>query len=88
MAHDFYILPTGQLHKGRPGSGIFLHFNTEHEKELPIPRKPYTFGAVVDAQAKGDFQALLASGRRVFNVNLINKNAFDIKQITDKLLIG
>jgi len=45
-----FLHSTGQLHKGGPDSGLFLQITAEHEQELPIPGKPYTFGVVADAQ--------------------------------------
>lgn len=81
-----FLHSTGQLHKGGPNSGLFLQLTTEHEKDLLIPGKPYTFGVVVDAQAKGDFQALFAAGRCVTSIHLEHQDNSDIGQLTEKLL--
>ncbi len=81
-----FLHSTGQLHKGGPNNGLFLQLTTEHEKDLLIPGRPYTFGVVVDAQATGDFQALCASGRRVASIHLTQQDNFDIRQLTEKLL--
>jgi glucose-6-phosphate isomerase/transaldolase/glucose-6-phosphate isomerase len=81
-----FLHSTGQLHKGGPNNGLFLQLTTEHEKDLLIPGKPYTFGMVVDAQATGDFQALCASGRRVARIHLAYQDNSDIRQLTEKLL--
>ena len=64
-----FLHSTGQLHKGGPDTGLFLQVTANHEKDLPIPGEPYTFGALADAQALGDLQALQALGRRVIRVN-------------------
>jgi hypothetical protein len=32
---------------------------------VPIPGKPFSFGALIDAQALGDLRSLRAAGRRV-----------------------
>jgi len=64
-----FLHSTGQLHKGGPNTGLFLQITVEHEKELPIPGKPYTFGIVADAQALGDLQALKSLGRRVTSIH-------------------
>jgi len=61
---------TGQLHKGGPGTGLFLQVTTSHKKDLPIPGEPYTFGVLADAQASGDLQALQSLGRRVIRIHL------------------
>ena len=61
---------TGQLHKGGPGTGLFLQVTTGHKKDLPIPGEPYTFGVLADAQALGDLQTLQSLGRRVIRIHL------------------
>ena len=38
--------------------------------DLTIPGHPFSFGVLNDAQSLGDFQALVASGRRSVRVNL------------------
>jgi len=69
-----FLHSTGQLHKGGPNTGLFLQITTEHEKDLPIPDKPYTFGVVADAQALGDLQALKSSGQRVTRIHFSRGN--------------
>ena len=61
---------TGQLHKGGPNTGVFLQITTRHAKDLPIPGEAYTFGALADAQALGDLQALKRKGRRIARLQL------------------
>ena len=65
-----FLHSTGQLHKGGPGSGLFLQLTGEHAHDLTIPGAPYTFGVLADGQAVGDLQALLASRRRAVRVDL------------------
>lgn len=65
-----FLHSTGQLHKGGPNTGLFLQITADHEKDLPVPGRPYSFGVVADAQAAGDFQALRSAGRRVVRVHL------------------
>ena len=65
-----FLHSTGQLHKGGPGSGIFLQLTGEHAHDLTIPGAPYTFGVLADGQAVGDLRALLASLRRAVRVDL------------------
>ena len=64
-----FLHSTGQLHKGGPDTGLFLQLTAGHDRDIPIPGKPYTFGVVADAQALGDLQALQSSGRRVTRVH-------------------
>ncbi|MEE2926978.1 MAG: glucose-6-phosphate isomerase [Chloroflexota bacterium] len=65
-----FLHSTGQLHKGGPGSGLFLQLTGEHAHDLTIPGAPYTFGVLADGQAVGDLRALLASLRRAVRVDL------------------
>jgi glucose-6-phosphate isomerase len=61
---------TGQLHKGGRNNGLFVQIVCEPELELPIPGRAMTFGALIRAQALGDYETLLARGRRVVRVHL------------------
>ena len=65
-----YLHSTGQLHKGGPGSGLFLQLVGEHREDVNIPGYPFSFGVLSDAQSRGDFQALEELGRRCVRVNL------------------
>ena len=61
---------TGQVHKGGPGSGVFLQITGEEAGDLPVPGQRYTFGVVTAAQARGDLEVLAARGRRALRVHL------------------
>lgn len=65
-----YLHSTGQLHKGGPGTGLFLQLTSDHVQNVEIPGKDYTFAVLADAQATGDLQALQALGRRVTRIHL------------------
>ena len=65
-----YLHSTGQLHKGGPGSGLFLLLTADPAEDLPIPGEPYSFGTLQRAQALGDHRALVEKGRRVLRVHL------------------
>ncbi len=80
-----FLHSTGQLHKGGPNTGLFLQITTSHEKDLPIPGKPYTFGVVADAQALGDFQALQSSGRCVARIHLSRGDRAAISKLNTEL---
>ncbi|HJT37131.1 MAG TPA: bifunctional transaldolase/phosoglucose isomerase [Actinomycetota bacterium] len=61
-----YLHSTGQLHKGGPNTGVFIQIvDDERTNDVPIPGKPFSFGALIDAQAFGDLRSLRAAGRRV-----------------------
>jgi len=65
-----YLHSTGQLHKGGPATGLFLQLVERMMPDVPIPEKPYTFGALAQSQAIGDFQSLETHQRPVVRVEL------------------
>jgi len=65
-----FLHSTGQMHKGGPNSALFLQLTVEHQKDIAIPGRPFTFGVLNDAQSLGDFQALQSAARRAVRVNL------------------
>ena len=77
---------TGQLHKGGPDTGLFLQITASHDKDLPIPGQPYTFGVVADAQALGDLEALQSLGRHVTRIDLKQGDGTAISRLVSELL--
>ena len=65
-----FLHSTGQLHKGGPASGVFLHLTADDAGAVPIPGRRYDFGVLVRAQASGDFEVLGSRGRRILRVHL------------------
>ena len=65
-----YLHSTGQLHKGGPGTGLFLQLVESMKPDVPIPGQSYTFGTLAQAQALGDYQSLRAHGRVVVRIDL------------------
>ena len=65
-----FLHSTGQAYKGGPNTGVFLQITCDDAADLPVPGQQYTFGIVKAAQARGDFQVLLARGRRALRVHL------------------
>ena len=80
-----YLHSTGQLHKGGPNKGLFLQITTRHDRDIPIPDKPYTFGVVADAQAQGDLQALQQLGRHTARIHLEQANEDSISRIVNRV---
>ena len=78
-----FLHSTGQLHKGGPGSGIFLQLTQQRSHDLPIPGWPFSFGVLADAQALGDLQALQALGRRTMSLRLAGDPAEEIRRLVD-----
>jgi glucose-6-phosphate isomerase len=65
-----YLHSTGQLHKGGPPLGCFIQLCGEPTGDLPIPGREESFGILVDAQARGDFDSLQAHELPVLRVDL------------------
>jgi hypothetical protein len=65
-----FLHSTGQLHKGGPNTGVFVQFTVADALDVPVPGEAYTFSVLKQAQALGDFQALLAHERRALRVDL------------------
>ena len=59
-----YLHSTGQLHKGGPGSGLYLQLTADPHAPLPIPGQQYGFDVLATAQAIGDYRALTNLRRR------------------------
>jgi glucose-6-phosphate isomerase len=79
VTYDFgprFLHSTGQLHKGDAGRGLFLQLGARHARDAAVPDatdgegSTYTFGALIDAQARGDREALGEKGRRALSVRL------------------
>jgi transaldolase/glucose-6-phosphate isomerase len=65
-----YLHSTGQLYKGGPDRGVFLELVQPDAAVLPVPGRGFSFGTLHRAQARGDFAAMLAGGRRVLRLDL------------------
>ena len=81
-----YLHSTGQLHKGGPDTGLFLQITADHENDLPVPGKPYTFGLIADAQALGDLQALQSIGRHVIRIHSRRGDGASIAKLLPELV--
>lgn len=65
-----FLHSTGQFHKGGPNTGLFIQITADDLKDVPIPGEVYSFGALKDAQAMGDFISLREKGCRVLRIHL------------------
>jgi transaldolase/glucose-6-phosphate isomerase len=65
-----FLHSTGQLHKGGPDEALVLQLVDEPRRDLAVPETEFTFGALIRAQALGDYQALRQRGRRILRANL------------------
>ena len=59
-----YLHSTGQLHKGGANNAAALALVAPHRAAAEIPGERMDFGALADAQAWSDLEALRAAGRR------------------------
>ncbi len=74
---------TGQFHKGGPNSGLFIQIVSDAATDMDIPDEGMTFGTLIRAQALGDYETLVARGRRVLRVHLSKPQ--DIASLADTL---
>jgi hypothetical protein len=63
-----FLHSTGQLHKGGPGTGVFVQVVGDDPEDVPIPDAGYGFSTLKHAQADGDLVALADRGRRAGRV--------------------
>ena len=65
-----YLHSTGQLHKGGANIAAALAITAPHRATVEIPGERMDFGALADAQAWSDLEALKSAGRRTASVIL------------------
>ena len=70
-----FLHSTGQYHKGGHQNGIFLQIMGANPEDLAIPDRPYTFGSLQLAQARGDGSVLSQHGRPVIGLYLHDRAA-------------
>ena len=74
---------TGQFHKGGPNKGLFIQVVYDAQNDMDIPNQGMTFGTLIRAQALGDYEALVAAGRRTLRVLLLSPA--DLPKLVDAL---
>ena len=82
-----FLHSTGQLHKGGPDTGVFFQIIANDRIDFPIPGEPYTFTILKQAQASGDFRALVQRGRRVIGIDLRDNTIAGLKRLHE-LIVG
>jgi transaldolase/glucose-6-phosphate isomerase len=65
-----YLHSTGQLHKGGPPTGLFIQVVDEPGPDASIPKRKFGFRRLIEAEAAGDYAALVDRGRRIVRVKL------------------
>ena len=78
-----FLHSTGQLHKGGPDSGVFFQITAPDKDDFVVPGEPYSFSVLKDAQALGDFQSLVAHGRRAIRVDLGSDVLIGLAKLSD-----
>jgi glucose-6-phosphate isomerase len=81
-----YLHSTGQLHKGGANNGVFLVIVAEPGTDLDVPDEPYSFGVLETAQALGDFESLVRTGRRAMLARLARRDVAALQELGRLLL--
>jgi glucose-6-phosphate isomerase len=82
-----YLHSTGQYHKGGPNSGLFLLVTGADASTTAIPGADYSFSVLKQAQALGDFEALVEAGREVIHYHIEDPSA-DFSAELEKIALG
>jgi hypothetical protein len=80
-----YLHSTGQYHKGGPNTGLFVLLTAADASTTPVPGTDYSFSALKQAQALGDFDALVAAGRAVIHYHVADPAA-DYSETLERIL--
>jgi transaldolase/glucose-6-phosphate isomerase len=73
-----FLHSTGQLHKGGSDKCLIIQLTQDAKKDVEIPTMGLSFGTLEHAQALGDFEALVARGRRAYRIHLDGKKVSDL----------
>lgn len=80
-----FLHSTGQLHKGGPGSGLYLQITASRLRDLRIPGESYTMGMLTEALAAGDYLALESKGKSVLRLQLCSESGAAIDRMIQEL---
>ena len=78
-----FLHSTGQAYKGGPNSGVFLQLTCEDAENPAIPGHRFSFGTVKAAQARGDFEVLVARDRRALRLHLGANVENDLRRLDE-----
>ena len=65
-----FLHSTGQFHKGGPTQGVFIQIVEDAINDREVPGRPFTFGALLAAQARGDATVLAEHNRPVLTLTV------------------
>jgi glucose-6-phosphate isomerase len=80
-----YLHSTGQLHKGGPGTGIFIQVTPDDPAAVDVPGEPYDLETLKQAQALGDYRALERRGRRILRLRYTGEAPAALKTLLRSL---
>jgi glucose-6-phosphate isomerase len=69
-----FLHSTGQYHKGGPRQGVFVQIVQLPSHDREIPGRPFTFGELLVAQARGDATVLAAHDRPVLTISVAGRD--------------
>ncbi|MDP4585882.1 MAG: glucose-6-phosphate isomerase [Microbacteriaceae bacterium] len=70
-----FLHSTGQYHKGGPRQGVFIQILQRPTVDREVPGRPFTFGELMGAQARGDATVLSQHDRPVLTLTVTGKDA-------------
>lgn len=76
-----FLHSTGQIHKGGANNGVFLQITGDPIRDARFG--DLTFGTLNSAQALGDFESLVARGRRILRLHVKKK---ELKNLVDQII--
>jgi glucose-6-phosphate isomerase len=65
-----FLHSTGQYHKGGPAQGVFIQIVERAIIDRDVPGKPFSFGGLLAAQARGDATVLAEHNRPVLTLSV------------------
>ena len=84
-----YLHSTGQFHKGGPPTGKFIQLiDNGIQETLVVPGRDYNFHELIKAQADGDFDVLVKSGKKIVRINVDKDLNEKLKQIVLSVTAG
>lgn len=65
-----FLHSTGQYHKGGPAQGVFIQIIERAINDREVPGRPFSFGVLLAAQARGDATVLAQHNRPVLTLTV------------------
>jgi glucose-6-phosphate isomerase len=65
-----FLHSTGQYHKGGPAHGVFIQIVERAIVDKEVPGQPFTFGVLMESQARGDASVLANHNRPVLTLTV------------------